>query len=72
MAITDLPKTDRGNNHGKTMADVRSDTAFQPSYLNTMFRSLGNFSQDGQQEDAEEFLLYLLDSIDNEMLEVRI
>jgi len=70
MAITDLSKTDRGNNHGKTMADIRSDTAFQPSYLHTMFTSLGNFSQEGQQEDAEEFLSYLLNSIDNEMLEV--
>jgi len=32
-----------------------------------MFRSLANFSQDEQQENTEEFLLYLLNSIDNEM-----
>jgi len=61
---------DTGNNRGKAVVDIRSDTAFQPSYLHTMFRGTANFCRDGQQEDAEEFLSYLLNGIDNEMLEV--
>jgi len=72
MAITNLSKTDKGNNHGKKVIDIHSDTAFEPSYLHTTFRDITNFCYNGQQEDAEKFLSRLLNGIDDEMLEVYI
>lgn len=60
-------------NNESTANDIRMGIAFEPSYVYTMFKnspSARGFSIDGRQEDAEEFLSCLLNSISEEMLEV--
>lgn len=69
-----LPRKDRTNKRGDdAVVDIQSGVAFEPSYVYTMLRYTSAatvFSQDGQQEDAEEFLSCLLNGINDEMLEV--
>lgn len=43
-------------------------SAFEPSYI---YKILPAF-EDGRQEDAEEFMSYLLNGINDEMIEVRL
>ncbi|XP_008554104.1 ubiquitin carboxyl-terminal hydrolase 10-A [Microplitis demolitor] len=60
-------------NNESTANDIRMGIAFEPSYVYTMFKnspSARGFSIDGRQEDAEEFLSCLLNSISEEMLEL--
>lgn len=58
---------------GETVLDIHYDAPFEPSYVYTILKNSsasGGFSEEGRQEDAEEFLSCLLNGISDEMLEV--
>jgi len=69
MATASLPNIATGNKYDKTMVNMCTDIAFEPSYIYTTFNGIANFCQD-EQQDAQEFLLHLLNGINDEMLEV--
>lgn len=71
-----LPRKDRVHKRKEdAVTDIQAGAAFEPSYIYSMLKyssTAGIFSVEGRQEDAEEFLSYLLNGINDEMLEVRI
>lgn len=58
---------------GKEEVEVIAAPPFEPTGIHKILNSRGSnsFKVEGRQEDAEEFLSYLLNGIDDEMLEVR-
>lgn len=54
--------------------DIARDTAFEPSVVLKMLQTLRTtemFPVEGRQEDAEEFLSFILNRMNDEMIEVR-
>jgi uncharacterized UBP type Zn finger protein len=54
--------------------DISTDSAFEPAVIYKMINNIRSdmFSTEGRQEDAEEFLGWLLNKMNDEMIEVRI
>lgn len=55
--------------------DIARDTAFEPSVILKMLQTLRTtemFPVEGRQEDAEEFLSFILNRMNDEMIEVTI
>lgn len=54
--------------------DIARDTAFEPAVILKMLQALRTdmFPVEGRQEDAEEFLSFILNRMNDEMIEVRV
>lgn len=54
--------------------DIARDSAFEPSIILKMLQTLRTdmFPVEGRQEDAEEFLSFILNRMNDEMIEVEI
>lgn len=56
---------------GKEEIELNCAPPFEPTVIHKILNSRGNgFKVEGRQEDAEEFLSYLLNGLNDEMLEV--
>lgn len=56
---------------GKEEIELNCQPPFEPTVIHKILNSRGNgFKVEGRQEDAEEFLSYLLNGLNDEMLEV--
>ena len=56
---------------GKEEIELNCPPPFEPTVIHKILNSRGNgFKVEGRQEDAEEFLSYLLNGLNDEMLEV--
>jgi len=66
------PTTEESNSHGKVKKTVASDKAFEAVSIFTMLQQLKNsfFIVEGRQEDAEEFLGFILNHMNDEMIEL--
>lgn len=67
-------RKDRNNKRNEdAMVDIQSGVPFEPVYMYSIFKnstSAGAFLEEGRQQDAEEFLSFLLNGISEEMLKV--
>lgn len=51
--------------------DVTTDAAFEPAVIYKMLNNVrDNFTVEGRQEDAEEFLTWILNKMNDEIIEV--
>lgn len=56
---------------GKEEIELNCPPPFEPTVIHKILNSRGNsFRVEGRQEDAEEFLSYLLNGLNDEMVEV--
>lgn len=65
-----LQRRDKGGNKKEDMAyELACDPSFEPLAIHKLWNSTRS-NNEGSQEDAEEFLSYVLNKLNDEMLEV--
>lgn len=64
----------REKNKKDEVPEITRDSAFEPSVILKMLQALRTdmFPIEGRQEDAEEFLSFILNRMNDEMIEVRL
>lgn len=63
------PKGTKGNKDDLG-GDLQCDSAFEPTEIYKLWNDSREEHVEGRQEDAEEFLSYILNKLNDEMLEV--
>lgn len=63
----------RDKNKKDEVPEIARETAFEPAVILKMLQALRTdmFPVEGRQEDAEEFLSFILNRMNDEMIEVR-
>lgn len=66
-----LMRREKGHKKEDVAYDLASDPPIEPTTVHKLWNSSRTEHEGGRQEDAEEFLGYLLNKLNDEMLEVR-
>lgn len=64
-----LQRRDRGNKKEDVGSELACDPSFEPLAIHKLWNAT-RVDNEGSQEDAEEFLSYVLNKLNDEMLEV--
>lgn len=70
LRLRAAPKGNKGNKDDLG-SELQCDPAFEPTEIYKLWNDSRDEHVEGRQEDAEEFLSYILNKLNDEMLEVR-